>query len=65
MQVGSYVMMDADYLGIGSSQDPSRFNRFPPALTLLTTVISVNRPNFVTVDAGLKAFIITEELRTF
>lgn len=24
-------------------------------MTLLTTVISVNRPNFVTVDAGLKA----------
>ena len=55
MQVGSYTVMDAEYLSIGSSQDPSRFNRFPPALTLLTTVISVNRPDFVTVDAGLKA----------
>lgn len=55
LQVGSYTMMDAEYLTIGSSQDPSRFNKFPPALTLLTTVISVNRPDFVTVDAGLKA----------
>jgi len=55
LQVGSYVMMDAEYISIGSSQDPSRFVKFPPALTLLTTVISVNRPNFVTVDAGLKA----------
>ncbi|MDH4264740.1 MAG: DSD1 family PLP-dependent enzyme [Deltaproteobacteria bacterium] len=55
LQVGSYTMMDAEYINIGSSQDPSRFTQFPPALTLLTTVISVNRPNFVTVDAGLKA----------
>ncbi len=55
MQVGSYTVMDAEYMNIGSSQDPSRFDKFSPALTLLTTVISVNRPNFVTVDAGLKA----------
>lgn len=55
LQVGSYTVMDADYLGIGSSGDPSRFDRFPPALTLLTTVISRNHAGFVTVDAGLKA----------
>ena len=55
LQVGSYTLMDAEYLNIGSSQDPSQFSRFPPALTLLTTVISTNRPGFVTVDAGLKA----------
>ncbi len=55
LQVGSYVMMDAEYLSIGSSKDPSRFFGFPPALTLLTTVISTNRKEFVTVDAGLKA----------
>ncbi len=55
MQVGSYTVMDAEYMNIGSSQNPSRFDKFPPALTLFTTVISVNRPNFVTVDAGLKA----------
>jgi len=55
LQVGSYTVMDADYLGIGSSGNPSRFDRFPPALTLLTTVISKNHPGFVTVDAGLKA----------
>jgi D-serine deaminase-like pyridoxal phosphate-dependent protein len=48
-------MMDTEYLNIGSSQNPSQFGKFPPALTLLTTVISVNHPNFVTVDAGLKA----------
>jgi D-serine deaminase-like pyridoxal phosphate-dependent protein len=55
LQVGSYTMMDTEYLNIGSAQNPSQFAKFSPALTLLTTVISVNHPNFVTVDAGLKA----------
>ncbi|HEX9157964.1 MAG TPA: hypothetical protein VF827_08065, partial [Syntrophales bacterium] len=55
LQAGSYTLMDAEYLSIGSSQNPLRFERFPPALTLLTTVISSNHPGFFTVDAGLKA----------
>jgi D-serine deaminase-like pyridoxal phosphate-dependent protein len=55
MQVGSYTLMDAEYIRIGSSRDPSRLVQFPPALTLLTTVISANHTRFVTVDAGLKA----------
>lgn len=55
LQTGSYILMDAEYIHIGSAQDPRRFTKFPPALTLLTTVISANHPNFVTVDAGLKA----------
>jgi D-serine deaminase-like pyridoxal phosphate-dependent protein len=55
LQVGSYVMMDAEYLNIGSSQNPFRFEKFLPALSLLTTVISTNHDDFITVDAGLKA----------
>jgi len=55
LQVGSYAVMDAEYLNIAAKDDPSRFSTFKPALTLLTTVVSVNRPEFVTVDAGLKA----------
>ena len=55
MQVGSYTLMDAEYINIGCSIHPSRFVHFPPALTLLTTVISANHNKFVTVDAGLKA----------
>lgn len=55
LQAGSYTLMDAEYLSIGSLQDPLRFERFSPALTLLTTVISSNHPGFFTVDAGLKA----------
>jgi D-serine deaminase-like pyridoxal phosphate-dependent protein len=55
LQAGSYTMMDAEYLGIGSSDNPTRFEKFPPALTLLTSVINTNHADHVTVDAGLKA----------
>jgi D-serine deaminase-like pyridoxal phosphate-dependent protein len=55
LQVGSYVCMDAQYRGIGSAEDEAQFLSFGPALRLLTTVVSVNQKNFVTVDAGLKA----------
>ena len=55
LQAGSYTMMDAEYLSIGSSENPSRFEKFPPALTLLTSVINTNHRDHVTVDAGLKA----------
>jgi D-serine deaminase-like pyridoxal phosphate-dependent protein len=55
LQAGSYTMMDAEYLAIGSSENPARFERFPPALTLLTSVINTNHADHVTVDAGLKA----------
>jgi D-serine deaminase-like pyridoxal phosphate-dependent protein len=55
LQVGSYVCMDAEYLKIESKENRSRFSSFDPALRLLTTVISANHDNFVTVDAGLKS----------
>jgi len=55
LQVGSYAVMDAEYLNIAGKDDPARFSDFQPALTLLTTVVSVNNPQFVTVDAGLKS----------
>ena len=53
LQAGSYTLMDAEYLGIGSLEDPSRFEKFSPALTLLTSVVNVNHDDHVTVDAGL------------
>ncbi|HSR11079.1 MAG TPA: DSD1 family PLP-dependent enzyme [Thermodesulfobacteriota bacterium] len=55
LQTGSYTLMDSEYLNIGSAENPARFEKFPPALTLLTTVISCSHPDFVTVDAGLKS----------
>jgi D-serine deaminase-like pyridoxal phosphate-dependent protein len=55
LQTGSYILMDTEYLNIGSSTNPDKFERFHPALTLLTTVISSSHSGFCTVDAGLKA----------
>lgn len=55
LQVGSYVCMDTEYLGIGSADNDTRFVSFDPALRLLTTVISANHEGFVTVDSGLKS----------
>jgi D-serine deaminase-like pyridoxal phosphate-dependent protein len=55
LQVGTYACMDAEYLAVGSAEDPARFAPFDPALRLLTTVVSGNQQGFVTVDAGLKS----------
>jgi D-serine deaminase-like pyridoxal phosphate-dependent protein len=55
LQVGSYPLMDAEYLAIESARHPELADFFPAALTLLTTVISTSHPTHVTVDAGLKA----------
>jgi D-serine deaminase-like pyridoxal phosphate-dependent protein len=55
LQVGSYPLMDAEYLTIESARHPELADFFPAALTLLTTVISASQDTHVTVDAGLKA----------
>jgi D-serine deaminase-like pyridoxal phosphate-dependent protein len=55
LQAGSYVFMDAEYRHIGSAGNAETFVDFDPALKLLTTVVSANQAEFVTVDAGLKA----------
>ena len=49
LQVGSYAVMDAEYLNIAAKDDPAQFSDFQPALTLLTTVVSVNNPEFKSV----------------
>jgi len=48
IQAGSYALMDMAYRRIGVD--------FAPAMSVLATVISANHPDFVTVDAGFKAF---------
>lgn len=55
IQPGSYTVMDVQYESIGSKNDPKQFKRFENALTLLSTVISANSTEHVTVDAGTKA----------
>jgi D-serine deaminase-like pyridoxal phosphate-dependent protein len=52
LQVGSYVFMDREYRD-ALGDDPE--GGFGHSLTVATTVVSVNQPSFVTVDAGLKS----------
>ena len=52
MQLGSYIFMDAEYLGIEWKTGSAPFM---PALTLLATVVSAGRDGYVTIDAGLKS----------
>ena len=58
IQPGSYVVMDVEYSVIGSKQHTDAFTAFKPAMTLLTTVISTNRSEHVTVDAGTKSIYV-------
>ncbi|WP_276571595.1 alanine racemase [Bradyrhizobium sp. dw_78] len=53
LQVGSYVFMDADYSRI--VDETGAGPPFEPSLFVMATVVSVNRVNEVTVDAGTKA----------
>ena len=55
VQVGSYVFMDAQYLGIGGEEDDEVYSDFAPALTVLTTVLNDQYEGRVTTDAGAKA----------
>jgi D-serine deaminase-like pyridoxal phosphate-dependent protein len=53
VQPGSYAFMDRDYQD-ALKADPD--GAFEQALAIAATVISANHPQWVTVDAGLKAF---------
>jgi D-serine deaminase-like pyridoxal phosphate-dependent protein len=53
LQVGSYIFMDSDYARI--VDETGAGPAFEPSLFVLATVVSVNRPGEVTVDAGTKA----------
>lgn len=55
LQVGSYVLMDVEYMDIGGPGGRRLGDSLRPSLTLLTSVISANQKGFVTVDAGLKS----------
>ncbi|KTD33719.1 alanine racemase [Legionella nautarum] len=60
IQPGSYTVMDVEYALIGSKEQAQSFNHFQPAMTLITTVISSNRSEHVTVDAGTKAIYVDQ-----
>ena len=57
IQPGSYTVMDVEYREI-ESEFNSKFNTFTNAMSLLTTVISSNNENHVTVDAGTKGIYV-------
>ena len=58
IQVGSYVFMDAQYLGIGAESGEEVFNDFDNSLTILTTVLNDQYEGRATTDAGAKACTI-------
>jgi D-serine deaminase-like pyridoxal phosphate-dependent protein len=58
IQPGSYTVMDVQYASIGSKKNENEFDTFKHAMTLLTTVISANRTEHVTVDAGTKSIYV-------
>ena len=60
IQVGSYVFMDAQYLGIGGEDNIEHFTDFEPALTILTTVLNDQYAGRCTTDAGAKACTINQ-----
>lgn len=54
LQAGSYVFMDVEYGAVALS--PEGTGPFRPALFVDARVISANTTDFVTIDAGFKAF---------
>lgn len=53
IQPGSYPFMDREYVEIEMSAGAPAFE---PALSVLASVVSANRPGFVVVNAGYKSF---------
>ena len=58
VQVGSYVFLDAQYLGIGGETNAEVYTDFQPSLTILTTVLNDRYEGRATTDAGAKACTI-------
>lgn len=54
IQVGSYCLMDAEYLAIGHGSV-----NFQPALRMISAVVSANHAGHATIDAGTKAIYVT------
>ena len=63
LQVGSYVVMDVEYLDI-QTRDDSEW-RFEPALFVRSTVVSASHDGSATMDAGLKCFATDGPLPRF
>jgi D-serine deaminase-like pyridoxal phosphate-dependent protein len=55
LQPGSFIFMDTDYLGIGGEDGGEAYGDFRPALSVVTTVVSVHGDEAI-VDGGYKSF---------
>ncbi len=55
LQPGSFIFMDSDYLRIGGVGGGETYDDFRPALSVVTTVVSVHGDEAI-VDGGFKAF---------
>lgn len=55
LQPGSFIFMDTDYLQIGGDGGGQAYDDFRPALSVVTTVVSVHGDDAI-VDGGYKAF---------
>src|SRR5262249_20156686 len=60
VQVGSYIVMDAQYLEIGGKDNDEIYTDFAPSLTVMTTVLNTYFPNRLTTDAGAKALTLNK-----
>jgi len=58
VQVGSYIFMDMQYLGIGSEDGDPVYKDFQPSLTVVTTVLNNRFSGKLTTDAGAKALTL-------
>jgi D-serine deaminase-like pyridoxal phosphate-dependent protein len=58
VQVGSYIFMDMQYLGIGSEDGHPIYSDFEPSLTVLATILNNRFTGRLTTDAGAKALTI-------
>jgi D-serine deaminase-like pyridoxal phosphate-dependent protein len=58
VQVGSYVFMDMQYLGIGSEDGDPVYKDFDSSLTVVTTILNNRFPGKLTTDAGAKALTL-------
>lgn len=55
IQPGSFIFMDTDYRNCLEDSPQQKIPKFSNSVSILSTVISVQGPNYVTIDAGLKS----------
>ena len=60
VQSGSYVFMDASYVGIGGRDNDEVYTDFVPSLTIVTTVVTAQYEGRATTDAGAKSCTINQ-----